>query len=445
MGSIRVEGGSQARSWPPRAVRTAGWVAVGMLAGTCAAVEAPIAGGEDPAHFSDLRCLADGAVVAAATLGSDGALLRSADGGLHWTIVKRGGELAKLRPVFVDDPLGSGGGQAALRATGYRAVSPLQFDAGLGPTLASSDGGRTWVPAAAALPAPLRTNDASALAPSPIVVDAAGRLAVARLYPDPAVLVSDDRGIGWTEARVPGIETALFQLATDGRGALVAVGSARPVFGSARLVIARSDDGGRSWQTAMAEPADHLACSPRLLGRVDAALMVYNPCRDRGKRYYLSGDGGRSWVARVFGPGRGAFELAADVGAGRWVALSQEGPNRAIFAWTTDNGGVDWRGQPSGIAARSGNLWLHMQTMLALPGGVVLAYVGDGQVLRSDDRGASWRAVDTGVLHGTTRFMGAACTDGQGLVVLAGNHGAVLRSIDAGLTWQQGRLAVSPP
>jgi len=284
-----------------------------------------------------------------------------------------------------------------------------------------------------------------ALAPSPVAVDAVGRLAVARLYPDPAVLLSDDRGINWSETRVPDIDTALYHLVTDGRGVLVAVGAVKPTFGSNRLVIARSGDSGRTWKTAMNEPADHLTCSPRLIGQVNAALMVYNPCRASGKRYYLSNDGGHNWVARVFGPGRGAFELVGDVGGGRWVALSQEGPNRALFAWTTDNGGEDWRGQSTGIAVRSGNLWLHMQTIVVLPGGIVLAYIGDGQLLRSEDRGASWGVVDTGLPSGLTLFMSTACTSSKLIVVLAGNNGTVLRSIDAGLTWQQGRMAESPP
>jgi len=86
-----------------------------------------------------------------------------------------------------------------------------------------------------------------------------------------------------------------------------------------------------------------------------------------------------------------------------------------------------------------------MQTMVVLPGGIVLAYIGDGQLLRSEDRGASWRVVDTGLPRGTTLFTSAACTIGKVMVVLAGNNGTVLRSTDAGLTWQQGRTAVSPP
>ena len=64
-----------------------------------------------------------------------------------------------------------------------------------------------------------------------------------------------------------------------------------------------------------------------------------------------------------------------------------------------------------------------MQTIVALPGGFVLAYIGDGQVLRSDDRGGSWKLVDTGLSRQMTLFISAAFTDGKGLVVLAGNYG----------------------
>lgn len=86
-----------------------------------------------------------------------------------------------------------------------------------------------------------------------------------------------------------------------------------------------------------------------------------------------------------------------------------------------------------------------MQTIVALPGGFVLAYIGDGQVLRSDDRGDSWKLVDTGLPRQMTLCISAACTDGKGLVVLAGNYGILLRSTDSGLTWQRGRMAVSAP
>jgi photosystem II stability/assembly factor-like uncharacterized protein len=436
---------SSTRPLPLCSVRTVVWLVAILAAGSCPAIEAPINSGGDPAHFSDLRCLADGAVVAAATIGSEGALLRSGDEGLHWTLVKRGGELTHVRPNFVDNPFTTESGQGTLRVSGYGSTSPLQFETLLALTLESTDGGQTWTRSTAALPMQLRTNDSAARVPSPVVVNAEDRLAVARLYPEPALLFSNDRGGSWAETRVPGIDTALYHVATDGRGVVVAVGAVQPLFGSSRLVVARSDDSGNTWTTAMNEPADHLACRPRVIGQVDAALMVYNPCRDRGKRYYLSGDDGRHWSARVFGPGRGAFELVGDLGDGRWVALSQEGPNRAIFAWTTDNGGEDWRGQPTGIAARSGNLWLHMQTILALPGGIVLSYIGDGQLLRSEDRGDSWRLVDTGLPRGTTLFMSAACNRGKAMVVLAGNNGTVIRSIDGGLTWQQGRMAESPP
>jgi len=127
------------RTWPlpSGSVRTVVWLVAILAAGSCAAIEATISSGGDPAHFSDLRCLADGTAVAAATAGSEGALLRSSDGGLHWTLVKRGGELAGIRPNFVDDPLATDRGQGALRVTGYRSISPLQFDTRLGVALES--------------------------------------------------------------------------------------------------------------------------------------------------------------------------------------------------------------------------------------------------------------------------------------------------------------------
>lgn len=417
------------------------WLAVVLGASGAVAEDSPIKFSGDPIHFSDLRCLGDGIVVAAATIGTDGALLHSSDGGLRWSVVARGGELAGVTPNFVEFPYAER--PELLRATGYRGV--VRFVYPLGPMLESADGGKSWSTAPPLLPAALRSNDPVARVHAPIVVDSNGRLAVARSYPDPAVLLSDDRGATWAESPVPGIETTLYHLVGDGRGRLVAVGGKQPRFGSARLRVVQSDDSGRTWSIAMDEGADHLACSPRLIGQVNSALMIYNPCHDYGKRYYLSGDGGRKWSPRVFERHfRGAYELVAAIDNRRWVALSQEGPNRSIFAWISDNAGEDWRGLPTRFAAQSGDLWLHMQTMLPLPNGGVLAYIGDGQLLRSEDRGESWKLIDTGLPRRTTLFMGSACTDGKGLVVLAGNKGMQVRSTDSGLTWQRGRMAPAP-
>jgi len=419
------------------------WLAVVLCASSAVAEDGAISIAGDPVHFSDLRCLGGGTVVAAATIRTDGALLHSTDGGLQWSVVVRGGDLAGVTPHFIEFPIK--GRPPPLHATGYRTTGVLQFVYPLGPTLEAADGGTSWSAAPPLLPAGLRSNDPMARVDAPIVVDGDGRLGVGRKHPDPAVLLSDDHGVTWAESRVPGIETALYHLVGDGLGRLVAVGAKQPLFGSARLLVAQSDDSGRTWSVAMDEVADHLACSPRLIGQVNGALMIYNPCHDYGKRYYLSGDGGRKWSPRVFERHfRGAYELVAAIDDRRWVALSQEGPNRSIFAWISDNAGEDWRGLPTRFAAHSGDLWLHMQTMLPLADGGVLAYLGDGQLLRSEDRGESWKLVDTGLPRRTTLFMGSACTDGKGLVVLAGNKGMQVRSTDSGLTWQRGRMAPAP-
>lgn len=438
------------RHWPGRRERGAWlallWLALALSGGDSTAEEPSLAVSGELVHFWDLRCLGDDAVAAGATIGTDGALLHSADGGLGWSVVARGGDLADVTPSFFDEPGDSGKKERPLRVTGYRSTGLLQFNHPLGPSLASSDGGRRWSAAPTRLPSVLHSRDPVARVPSPIVVDAAGRWATIRRAPEPAVLLSDDQGATWTLARVPRIEEELYHLIGDGRARLVAVGSLKPTFGSARLVVAQSDDGGRTWSVAMDEPADHLACSPRLVGRIDGALMIHNPCRDYGQRFYRSSDGGRTWSAHVFERHfRGAFEKVEAIDDRRWIALSQEGPNRSLVAWVSDNGGVDWRGQRTGFAAQSGDLWLHMQATLSMPGGIVLAYVGDGQLLRSDDRGESWKLIDTGLPRKTTLFMSSSCTDGQRLVVLAGNKGMQVRSADAGLTWQRGRLATAPP
>ena len=122
----------------------------------------------------------------------------------------------------------------------------------------------------------------------------------------------------------------------------------------------------------------------------------------------------------------------------RWVAISIDG--RSLVAWISDTGGAEWRPRATGFAMHSHGGHIDSRSIIILPGGVLLAYVADGQVLRSADRGESWELVDTGLPRKGNFEMNASCTDGHKLVVLGGGQGMLVRSLDGGLTWERGRL-----
>jgi photosystem II stability/assembly factor-like uncharacterized protein len=79
---------------------------------------------------------------------------------------------------------------------------------------------------------------------------------------------------------------------------------------------------------------------------------------------------------------------------------------------------------------------------MVLPGGKVLAYVGDGQLLRSTDRGDSWQLIETGLPRKQTFWMGAHCTDGRETVILGGSKGMLIHSSDGGVSWKRGQFVV---
>jgi hypothetical protein len=282
--------------------------------------------------------------------------------------------------------------------------------------------------------------------PPPLLeINSDGHLATLRRAPFPVLLISENRGATWRESSPPEIDATIYHLRSDGHGRLIVVGATTPkILGSSRLVVAQSDDSGKTWSVALSVDADHLACNPRMIGDTDGTMLIYNPCPDFGRRYYFSVDGGRTWQPRVFFRyAFGAFELVAALDGKRWIALSRERQERgALFVWVSDDGGNEWRGRKTGFSIISGNPHLYEQSIVALPDGVVLAYVGNGRVLRSADRGETWHLVDIGLHRDGTYWLGVSCTDGNGLVVLGGGQGVLVRSLDSGLTWER---ALLPP
>ena len=415
---------------------------IAAVLSACAAAPLPISGEKIQIH--ELHCNADQSVVATASmrvsgemLETEGALLHSPDGGLTWSVTTRGGDLRGMTPRFFTDPRDGSGANRPLVVTGY--TSGFQWTYQLGAWKKSTDSGRTWAPIPARLP-DVGSRDPVGWPPPLVVVDPTGRLATIRKAPSPALLTSDDNGASWRETRLPAISD-LNDLRADGRGRLIAVGwttSPLKAFGAFRTVVVQSDDGAKTWSVVMDEVGKG-NCSPGIVGTPDGPMLINYGCAEGDRLYFFSADGGRTWQGGRFNrDAYGPFELVTVLDDTRWVAISVDG--RSLVAWTSDNGGDEWRRHATGFAIRSGSRHLYSRSIVTLPDGVLLAYVADGQILRSADRGESWRLIDTGLPRAGNFELDASCTDGRTLVVLGGGQGMLVRSRDGGLTWERGRL-----
>jgi photosystem II stability/assembly factor-like uncharacterized protein len=408
----------------------------------CATPQIPLSGEKVQIH--DLHCNPDQSVVATASmrvpgemLETEGALLHSPDGGLTWSVTTRGGDLRDITPRFFSDPRDESDPKRLLLVSGYRGGFNWTYQ--LAGWKKSTDSGRTWTPISARLPA-VGSRDPMDKPPPIVVANGNGRLATIRKAPSPTLLTSDDQGTTWSETRLPIIDS-LSALSTDGHGRLIAVGTSTSLlkgFGVDRTVVVQSDDSGTTWSVAMDEFGGS-NCIPNIVGTPDGPMFINYGCANRDRLYFFSGDGGRTWQGRRFNRyAYGAFELVTSLDDKRWVAISIDG--RSLVAWISDNGGAEWRRSATGFAMHSLGGHINSRSIVTLPSGVVLAYVADGQVLRSADRGESWELIDTGLPRNGNFELNASCTDGHNLVVLGGGQGKLVRSLDMGITWERGRL-----
>ena len=408
----------------------------------CATPQLPGAG--ETVQIYELHCNKDQSVVATGTmrvagemLETEGVLLHSPDGGLTWSVTTRGGDLRGITPRFFADPRDGSGTNRPLVIAGYN--SGFHWTYQLGGWMQSTDAGSTWNSIPARLPA-VGSRDPVDWPPPLVEVDRTGRLATIRKAPSPALLTSDDQGTTWSETRLPIIDS-LLALSTDGRGRLIAVGASTSLskeFGAYRTVVVQSDDSGKTWSVAMDETGSS-SCMPSIVGTPDGPMFINYGCTERDRLYFFSADGGRTWQGRRFNRyAYGAFELVTALDDKRWVAISIDG--RSLVAWISDNGGAEWRPGATGFAMHSRGGHIDSRSIVTLPGGVLLAYVADGQILRSADRGESWGLIDTGLPRNGNFELDASCTDGHKLVVLGGGQGMLVRSLDGGLTWERGRL-----
>jgi len=119
--------------------------------------------------------------------------------------------------------------------------------------------------------------------------------------------------------------------------------------------------------------------------------------------------------------------IAGDA-TGRVIALT----SRGAILLSTDDGG-SWR------VVHYPKLRTDSSIIIFSNDGVILAARDRGRFMRSPDGGETWHTVASG-LPDRKYVLDAHCTDGWGLIVVAGFGGMVTRSTDWGATWQRGRL-----
>lgn len=245
------------------------------------------------------------------------------------------------------------------------------------------------------------------------------------------VLLSDDQGATWRQAK-----------SVPTRTMLTAVFFADDEFGWAvghDETILNTVDGGETWTRSHFAPAPgqpllDLWFANRVSG---IAVGAYGA-------YLTTNDGGRNWASTRFAPPPQAgvaideFDLPPDYHLNRIMGVG----NRLYIAaesgqlYRSDNRGATWRALPSPYEGSFFGL-------VPIRGDGLLVFGLRGNLFRSADAGETWHALES---HTT-----AMLTDGVAIndlrVVIAGLAGVMLVSGDAGetfrLTQQEDRKGLS--
>ncbi|NOZ51184.1 MAG: hypothetical protein GXP37_14250 [Chloroflexi bacterium] len=303
----------------------------------------------------------------------------------------------------------------------------------------SSDGGQQWTHRVlqrfSGDPITLVTD----LVPDPFASD--------RLYAVSfgGVLITDDAGASWRQAAIrlpessfPGGETVLAADPTQ-RGRLYLALRSTRLDGSDQLSIYRSTDAGESWHLLPAEFQLFPGMTPGITPRPYQLILDPHTRRQlflaTQNGLWLSTDAGLHW--RIAGSALADVTVTA-VWAhprqrGQWVAIGPAG------IWRTANAGTQWMPLHQGLPVTSRvNELVSLQkgrVLLALNGGAMPTGVASGQPLwRSTDHGQSWMPAMRGLQGLLATHL--QTSDPNSSIVLAQSSQELLRSDDAGRSWQ---------
>jgi len=219
-------------------------------------------------------------------------------------------------------------------------------------------------------------------------------------------------------------QSLLLDLATAGRR-LVVVGE--------RGHVLLSDDQGKSWRQARSVP------TRAMLTAVFFVDSEYGWAVGHDETIINTVDGGETWTRSHFAPE--AQQPLLDLWFANRVSGIAVGAYGAYF--TTNDGGRHWASakfapppppKKAGAPAADDEPPpdYHLNRIVGVGNRLYVAAEG-GQLYRSDDRGASWRALPS-PYEGS--FFGLVPIRGDGLLAF-GLRGHLFRSADAGETWHE--------
>lgn len=113
---------------------------------------------------------------------------------------------------------------------------------------------------------------------------------------------------------------------------------------------------------------------------------------------------------------------------------AQEGIAAGLWSLllATHDGGRSWHQVQLGLPPDGGKADRNLFKIFASSSGALFIAAERGMVLKSDDRGRSWRYLDTG--YKGSFWSGVALKDGQ--IIVAGLRGTIYKSGDGGQTWR---------
>jgi photosystem II stability/assembly factor-like uncharacterized protein len=216
------------------------------------------------------------------------------------------------------------------------------------------------------------------------------------------ILVSEDGGGSWSQARVPTIATLTGVFFLD-RELGWAVGH--------DAVILRTRDGGATWELVHADPEQERPLFDVWFADAERGFAI------GAYGYFLAtGDGGETWEERTISDLDYHLHHVSRSGTGKLYIAAEAGT-----VYRSDDGGETWTELPSPYA---GSFF----ATLPLDGDALLLAGLRGHLFRSDDAGESWQPVETGTLAMLTDAV--RLRDGRPLIV--GLEGVRLVSEDGG-------------